>query len=113
MKERVPLRDVERCIAAERARVRAEAEQAALASLTERRRVLLGELGKADRRSGQHRAAALSELSQVDRRLRALSGLDPRRKLEGEGAEGGEEARRGHDEPVPHELPERDPHVLP
>lgn len=70
MKERVPLQDAERRIAAERARMRAENERAAVESLTERRRVLLLELGKADRRSGQNKDAALSELSQVERRLR-------------------------------------------
>lgn len=87
MKEVVPLTDAERRIAAECARVRDEAKRAVLASLTERRRVLLRELGKDDRRSGQHRAAALSELFQVDRRLRALSGLDTHGQLEGEGAQ--------------------------
>lgn len=112
MKNLVPLPDVERRIAAECARVRDEAKRAVLASLTERRRVLLRELGKEDRRSEQHRAAALSELSQVDRRLRALSGLDTDRELEGEDTEGGEQARRGHEQAVPHELGERDPRLL-
>lgn len=70
--------DAERRIALERARVRVETERAALESLTERRRVLLLEVAKADRRSGQHKDAALSELSQVERRLRNPALLHPK-----------------------------------
>lgn len=69
MREQVPMHEAERRIALRRAREQVELAHLRLKTLVERRRVLRLKVMGAVRQSEGNRAAALSELRQVERRL--------------------------------------------